>query len=69
MAIRIVGKGMKLVMSGKNVGVVVIDGDGLEVSFTPAAIRMLSRKFKEYEWARLEEDAKRFGWEAEGIEP
>lgn len=48
MSLRIVGKGMKLVMTGRKLGVVVIDGEGLEVSFTPSAVKILSAKFQDY---------------------
>lgn len=45
MAIRIVGKGMKFVMSGKKIGAVIVDGDGLELSFTPSAVVKLAEYF------------------------
>jgi hypothetical protein len=47
MPIRVKGKGMKFIMSSKKFGAVVVDGDGLELSFTPEAIRRLAEYFSE----------------------
>lgn len=49
MAIRIKGKGMKFIMSGGKIGAIIVDGDGLELSFTPSAVSKLAAYFSECE--------------------
>lgn len=55
MSVRVVGKGMKWITSDRKFGVVVVDGEGLELSFTPAAVKLLSAIFKKTEEAERSE--------------